>query len=61
MHGLQACLFKYIIVAALRIYAVHGEAATKRGGLRTFIKESWKGPRTVSYSICPNFDSLLLG
>ena len=38
MHGLQACLFKYIIVAALRIYALGGEAA----GLRQFIKESWK-------------------
>ena len=24
MHGLQACLFKYITVAAFRIYTQHG-------------------------------------
>ena len=30
MHGLQACLFKYIIVAAFGIYAQCGEDATKR-------------------------------
>ena len=33
MHSLQACLFKYITVAAFRIYALRGEDATKRGGL----------------------------
>ena len=32
MHGLQACLFKYITVAAFSIYALHGEDDTKRGG-----------------------------
>ena len=32
MHGLQACLFKYIIFAAIRIYAQLGEDVTKRGG-----------------------------
>ena len=32
MHGLQACLFKYITVAAIRIYAQPGEDAAKRGG-----------------------------
>ena len=31
MHGLQACLFKYITVAAFRIYAEHGEDASKSG------------------------------
>ena len=31
MHGLQACLFKYITVAAFHIYAQPGEDATKRG------------------------------
>ena len=31
MHGLQACLFKYITVAAFSIYALHGEDAAKRG------------------------------
>ena len=32
MHGLQACLFRHITVAAFRIYAQHGEDAAKRGG-----------------------------
>ena len=42
MHGLhvQACLFKYISVAAFRIYAQHGEDAAKRGGWRPCIKLS---------------------
>ena len=30
MHGLQSCLFKYITVAAFRIYALHGEDVDKR-------------------------------
>ena len=30
MHGLHACLFKYITFAAFRIYAQRGEDATKR-------------------------------
>ena len=42
MHGLQACLLKYITVAAFRIYAQHGEDAdedaAKRGGWRSCIK-----------------------
>ena len=29
MHGFQACLFKYITVAALHIYAQRSEDATK--------------------------------
>ena len=33
MHGLQACLFKYITVTAIRIYAQRGEDDAKRGGL----------------------------
>ena len=37
MHGLQACLFEYTIVAALPICALCGEAAAKRGGLRPCI------------------------
>ena len=32
MHGLQACLFKYITVAAFHIYALCGDDAAKRGG-----------------------------
>ena len=35
MHGLQACLFKYITVAAFRIYAQHGKDAAKRGALNS--------------------------
>ena len=38
MHGLQACLFKYITVAAFGIYALHGEDLAKRGGRRQCIK-----------------------
>ena len=32
MHGLQACLFKYITVAAFHIYPERHEDAAKRGG-----------------------------
>ena len=42
MHAHQACLYKYITVAAFRIYALHGEDAAKRGGWRLCIKYSWK-------------------
>ena len=38
MHGLQACLFKYITVAAFCIYALRGEDVAKRGGWRLCIK-----------------------
>ena len=38
MHGLQTCLFKYITVAAFRIYVQHIEYAAKRGGWKTCIK-----------------------
>ena len=38
MHGQQACLFKYIAVAALGIYAERGEDASKRGGWRPCIQ-----------------------
>ena len=38
MHGLQTCLFKYIIVAAFHIYAQRGEDAAKRGGWKPCIE-----------------------
>ena len=38
MHGPEACIFKYIIVAAFRIYAQHGEDVAKRGGWKPCIK-----------------------
>ena len=38
MYGLQACLFKYITVAAFRIYAQRGEDAAKKAGWRPCIK-----------------------
>ena len=38
MHGLQACLFKYITVAAFHIYALHGEDSAKGVGWRSCIK-----------------------
>ena len=34
MHSLQACLCKCITDSAFRIYALHGEDTTKRGGWR---------------------------
>ena len=42
MRSLQACLFKYITVAAFRIYAQRGEDAAKRGCWKPCIKWSWK-------------------
>ena len=33
IHGLQACLLRYITVAAFCIYAQHVEDATKKGRL----------------------------
>ena len=36
MHGLQACLFKYITVAAFRIYAQRDEDDAIRGGWRLY-------------------------
>ena len=38
MHGLQACLFKYMTVAAFHIHSQHGEDVAKRGGWRPCIK-----------------------
>ena len=38
MHGLQACLSKYITEAAFHIYAQRGEDGAKRGGLKPCIK-----------------------
>ena len=39
MHGLQACLFKYITVAAFHTYANGAEVASKRGGWRPIVME----------------------
>ena len=47
MHGLEACLFKYITVAAFSIYALRGEDAAKRGGWRLCLKYSWKLHRLI--------------
>ena len=38
MHVPQACIFKYITVAAIRIYAQCGEDAPKGGGWRSHIE-----------------------
>ena len=38
VDGLQACLFKYITVAAFPIYALHGEDVAKRGVWRLCFK-----------------------
>ena len=34
IHGLQACLFENITVAAFSLYALRGEDAAKKGGWR---------------------------
>ena len=63
MHGLQACLFKYITVAAFRIYAQRGEDAAKSGGWRPCINhesyivghgKSWKSHGIVFLNFCWN-------
>ena len=62
MHGLQACLFKYITVAAFHIYAEHGEDAATIGGWRPCIYshgnyivdhgKSWKNHGIVFLNFC---------
>ena len=42
MHGLQACLFKYITATAFCIYAQRDEDAAKRVVWRPSIEYSWK-------------------
>ena len=66
MHeSIQACLFKYITVAAFRIYALRGsEDAVKRGGWRQCINshgnyivdhgKSWKNHGIVVLNFCGN-------
>ena len=60
MHGLQACLFKYIIVAAFCIYAQHGEDAAKREALNShgnyivYHEKSWKNHGIVFLNFCGN-------
>ena len=73
MHGLQAYLFKYITVAAFRIYAGRGEDAAKRGGWRPCINshgnyivdngKSWKNHGIVFLNFCgnPDRDKLKIG
>ena len=60
MHGLQACLFKYITVAAICIYAQRSEDASKGGGLNShgnYIVDhgkSWKNHGIVCLNFCGN-------
>ena len=67
MHGLEACVFKYIAVAAFCIYAQHGEDVAKRGGWMPCIihtnshgnyivhhKKSWKNHEIVFLNFCGN-------
>ena len=69
MHGLQACLFKYITVAAFCIYAQFGEDAPKRVGWRPTYQalnshgnyivdhgKSWKNHGIVFLNFCGNPD-----
>ena len=64
MHGLQACLFKYITVAAFTIYAQRGEdAAIREVGGHAFNShgnyivdhgKSWKNHGIVFLNFCGN-------
>ena len=60
MHYLQACLFKYITVAAFYFYAQCGEDAAKRGGWNShgnYIVDhgkSWKNHGIVFLHFCGN-------
>ena len=64
MHGLYACLFKYITVAAFSIYALRCEGAAKWvvGGCALNIHEnyivdhgkSWKNHGIVFWNFCGN-------
>ena len=64
MHGLQACLFKYIIVATFRIYLIAvkmqlkgevGDHALKsHGNYIVNHGKSWKNHRIVFLNFCGN-------
>ena len=69
MHGLQACLFKYITVAALRIFImlsvvkmpqkgeVGGHALNSHENYRNYIVDhgkSWKNRGIVFLNFCGN-------
>ena len=40
MHGLQACLFKYITIATFRIYAQRGEDMPLKGEVGCYALDS---------------------
>ena len=55
MHGLQACIFKYITVTAFRIYALHDEDCAKSHG--NYIVDhgkSWKNQGILFLNFCRN-------
>ena len=66
MHDLQACLFKYTTVAALRIYMyaqrgedaaegeVGGHALNSHGNYIVDHGKSWKNHRIVFLNFCGN-------
>ena len=64
MHGLQACLFKYITVAAFRIYLnmvkkplkgeVGGNALKSHGNYIVDLRKSWKKHGIVFFNFCGN-------
>ena len=64
MHGLQACLFKYIIHATFRIYLsvvkislkgeVGGHALKSRGNYIVDHGKSWKNHGIVFLNFCGN-------
>ena len=64
MHGLQACLFKYITAEVYHIYAQHGDDATKRGALNShgnYIVDHgklWKNHEILFLNFCGNPDTM---
>ena len=70
MHGLQACLFKYITVAAFYIYAQRGEDVTKRrvgshalnshGNYIVDHGKSWENHGIVFLNFCGNLVQALM-
>ena len=66
MHGLQACLFRYITVSAFRIYLgvvkmplkgeVGGHALKSLGNYIVDHRKSWKNHGIVFLNFCGNPD-----
>ena len=57
MHGLHTCLFKYITVAAFRVYAQRGDdvhALNSHGNYIAGHGKSWKNHGIMFLNFCGN-------